>query len=212
MVEEPMTTTFKILVTLTALIFGAGCAGEFDLSADPDSTQVLFPGGEVDENGNIVTPGTANPEGESVPLTPAFQIEKNEVRLLPFHIRMAKLSRVVNLPVEDPIFDEVMAHRYDLGDHNYGQSVGPDLSWNASKISVWVDAIRPVCASEAMALAYPTLPEELNALLLAAYGREATTDDLADYDAVLADVTLSDAERYEAVCLAVLTSSEFVAQ
>lgn len=206
---KPMTTISKYLAILLALMISAGCAGEFDVVADPESSE-RFPSATDEEGG--VTGGPADPGVETVPLKPGFAIEKNEVRLLPFHIRLAKVSRVVALPPSDPIFSELLAHRYELGDHNFGQSIGADLSWNASKMAVWVEALRPVCASEAMATAYPTLPEELNAMLLAAYGREATPEDLADYDAVLADATLSDADRYEAVCLAVLTSSEFVAQ
>lgn len=205
-----MTTISTYLAILMALMISAGCAGEFDVVADPESSD-RFPAAEHSEDGEA-SDGTTTPGVETVALKPGFVIEKNEVRLLPFHIRLAKLTRVVKLPAEDPIFSELFARRYELGDHNFGQSIGPDLSWNASKMAVWVDALRPVCASEAMAIAYPTLPEELNAMLLAAYGREATPEDLADYDAVLADATLSDADRYEAVCLTVLTSSEFVAQ
>ena len=200
----------KNLLTILVLATLAGCAGEFDVFTDPDGPSVQFPAGEVDENGNPVSGEDGEQQVEQ--LEPGFAIHREEVRLLPYHTRMQKLSRVAGVSVDDPIFDELRQSRYDLGDHNYGQGIGPDLSWTANKMSIWVRGLRPVCNSEAMASNYPFLPEHLNEMLQAAYGREATQEDLADYESILSDVTLSDADRYEAVCLAVLTSTEFVAQ
>lgn len=195
----------------TLLALCVGCAGEFDMAAsddEPGSKGVTF-----DENGKPVHPDdpAAERETEVVPLAPGFDIEKTDVRLLPFHTRMQNLARVTGLSADDPLFDAIYARRYDLGDHNYGQGIGPDLNWNASKMAIWVEALRPVCSSEAMAQRYPELPADLDALLTAAYGRETTADDRAPFDEVVNEVALSDADRYEAVCLSVLTSSEFVA-
>lgn len=201
----------KQFITILVLAMLTGCAGEFDLFSHPDHTDARFPGGSIDEDGN---PTTSSPDAEPQVegLEPGFTIEREEVKLLPYHTRMQKLARVTGLSVDDPLFDELRASRYDLGDHNYGQGIGPDLSWTANKMSIWVRALRPVCNSEAMASKYPFLPEHLNELVLDAYGREATQADLADFDEVVNDAGLSDADRYEAVCLAVLTSTEFVAQ
>ncbi len=210
-----MRSAANILMVLVVGSFLWGCAGEFDLSTTGD-TEVSFPDAVVDENGRVTVPGrpgsTADPEPEVRPIEAGFQLERTEVRVLPFHTRMQNLARVTGLPVEDPLFDELRARRYDLGDHNFGEGVGADLSWNASKMAIWVEALRPVCASEAMATRYADLPADLDSLVTNAYGRPVTEADRADFQAVLGSVELSDADRYEAVCLTILTSSEFVAQ
>jgi len=207
-----MKRSMKVWMVTALLLTSSACAGEFDIFADPDGGEVMFPGGGVGTDGRITGGATTmGPGTQVVPLAPGFTIERNEVRLLPFHVRMEKLSRVTGLAKDDPLFDEIWAHRYDLGDHNYGQGVGPDLSWNASKMSVWVESLRPVCNSEAIATRFPSLPENVGDLLASAYGRPAAAEDLADFQAVVNEVQLDDAARYESVCLAVLTSSEFVA-
>lgn len=197
-------------LTVMMLMLSA-CAGEFDMSSDGPDTDAMFG-----------TPGATNPDGTPVDptaetpvqteeLTPGFSIERNEVRLLPFHVRVQKLAQVSGLDPQDPMFDEVWAGRYDLGDHNYGQGIGPDLSWNASKMAKWVEALQPLCASEQMATLYD-LPADTGALLAAAYGRTPDAEEVAMFtDAVDAQM-LDEAARYQAICLAILTSSEFVAQ
>lgn len=187
---------FITLLTLAAF----GCEGTINLlEVDPETGETK----DVDAKSG---------EAEDEELPPPFELSRESVQLLPFHVRIAKLARVTGVGEDAPIFDDLMAARYDLGDHNYAQGIGPNLQWNASKMALWVESIRPVCQSDAMRQRYPFLPEHLNEMLEAAYGREATQDDLAAYEDVLADTQISEEERYEAVCLAVLTSTEFVAR
>lgn len=189
-------TLHLALILLVGLALG--CEGTIDLlEVDPAT-------GET----NSVDPN----DSEAEELPPPFELSRSSVQLLPFHVRLAKISNVTGAPESAPIFDELRAARYDLGDHNYAQGIGPDLQWNASKMALWVESLRPVCQSEQMRQRYPFLPEHLNELLTAAYGREATRDDLELYDEVLAETAIAEPERYEAVCLAVLTSTEFVAR
>lgn len=170
----------------------------------------------IDENGNSsptsTSPGTPNVPGDNTvteDLEPGFTFQRDEVRLLPFHTRVQKLVTVTGLAADDPLFDQLYRSRYDLGDHNYGQGVGPELSWNATKIGLWVRVLRPVCASDAFATRYD-LPSETALLMSAAYGRTPGADEV---DAIVQGVAgLDEAGTYEAVCLAVLTSAEFVAQ
>lgn len=202
----------KTLTVIIAALALVGCAGEFDVFADQDDPQILLPNGtDTNDDSDPTSPETGGGTG-TTPLAPGFEVHKEEVRLLPFHIRMQKLGSLTGLSSNDPLFDELRDNRYDLGDHNYAQGIGADLSWNASKISIWVRGLQPICASEAMSMRYTELPAQLDELILAAYGREATPDDIATFDDALSDVQLDDAARYQAVCLAVLTSSEFVAQ
>jgi hypothetical protein len=59
---------------------------------------------------------------------------------------------------------------------------------------------------------YPALPDELDALIAAAHGRSATAEDLASVETALEGLALDPDARYEAICLAVLSSAEFVIQ
>ncbi len=191
-----------ILILTMSLL---GCAGEFDMSTDG----VSMPSGWS-------PPSSTNPndpEAETVTedLTPGFALERDEVRLLPFHIRMEKLTRVTGLTAQDPLFDALWAKRYELGDHNFGQGIGPDLSWNASKIAIWVRALRPVCASEVIATRF-NLPQDTAGLMAAAYGRDPAPEEVDELAAAVAGQALDEAGAYEATCLGVLTTAEFVAQ
>ena len=188
----------KIYVLVGAfMIFG--CQGT--VGADHDLVGADDPSKENNQN-ETTDPGS---------IGPAFSFERSNVRLLPFHVRMNKLATVTGLPTTDPVFSELRANRYVLGDHNYGENIGADLNWNASKMGIWVESIQPVCASEAMAQRYPSLPENLSDLWLTAYSREMEP---GEADPILAiDVSnLDEAGRYETFCVAVLTSAEFVAQ
>jgi hypothetical protein len=189
---------FQLLLT-ASLLFTAACEGSMDmLEVDPETGEAV----------SIVE--RDNPEEPAEELPPAFELKRENVQLLPFHVRLDKLSRVTGATENDPIFDELRASRYDLGDHNFAQGIGPDLTWNSSKMALWVETLKPVCNSQQMRDRYPFLPEHLNEMLTAAYGREATQDDLAAFEDVLATNQAGEAETYEAVCLAVLTSTEFV--
>lgn len=132
------------------------------------------------------------------------------VALLPFDVRLAKVARVAGLPIDDPALAQLRARRFELGDHDFSIGVRPDSSWSVSRIGAWVKALKPVCASPVMRHRYPSLPQNLDAFVLAAYGREATNDDRA---AMTEAVSALDAEsKHELVCLAVLSSLEFVSR
>lgn len=182
------------LFFLTCLtLFGAACTGgDLDLLV-PDDAKIAAPQGTADSD----TP------------PPAFTLPREYAQLLPFHVRIKKLSAVSGLASNDPAFDAVWRNRYALGDHNYGQGIGADLTWSAAKMSTWVKSVKPVCASQAIQSRFPALPEDVNELTLAAYGREVNQDDLELIDAAVAPST-SPEQRYEAICLAVLSSMEFV--
>ena len=81
----------------------------------------------------------------------------------------------------------------------------------ALKVADWVRAIKPICASPQMRARYSALPDKLPQLIEAAYGRAATP---ADTDAVTSSAMglMPAATRYETICLAMLSSLEFVAQ
>lgn len=199
-------------LTTLALIFGllSGCAGEFEISSTSDATIADTKIPKRNSDGTIQREDEEAEEEIEV-LPPAFELNRENVQLLPYHVRMNKLTQVTGLSTDDPAFDALKRNRYALGDHNYGQGIGADLSWSASKMSTWVESLEPVCASAAMSERYPQLPEQINELMLAAYGREAQEEDLALVEDTLTEIDMADVEtRYRAVCLSVLSTVEFV--
>ena len=88
----------------------------------------------------------------------------------------------------------------------------PDTSWTSSRLTTWVKALKPVCTSPAMRARYASLPDKLDDLVLAAYGRRATPDDRRIVDEALAGAPLDEPGRYEVTCLTILSSLEFVAR
>lgn len=155
----------------------------------------------------------ARPDDPEVVPTTAFEEPSDRMQLLPFDVRLNRLASVVGVPASDPIFDEVRARRFELGDHDYARGTGPDLSWTASRMAVWLRAVRPVCDSPQMRERYPTFAGSLDALVLAAYGRRATAADHDAYDAAIAGgAPVDEAATYRASCLAFLSSTEFVAR
>lgn len=160
-------------------------------------------------------PGAAPPPTASpAPATPhaVFTVPTQAPQLLPFSVRLQRVAAVAGVPTGDPLLATLRANRTELGDHDYANSVKTDLGWTALKMSVWVRSVQPVCQSDAMRRRFADLPANLPQLVEAAYGRAATAQDTADVQASLTGLTLSPAARYNSLCLAVLSSMEFVAQ
>ena len=149
---------------------------------------------------------------DAAPQGAAFSYAKEQVLLLPFSVRLSKVASVLGVTTDDAALSELRARRLELGDYNFAQGVKPDRMWNAARISLWVRAMRSACGSEAIKKRFPSLPESLPALITAAYGRRATPEDGAAIDEALAGLSLDAEARYQSVCLAVLSSTEFVSR
>ncbi len=142
---------------------------------------------------------------------PAYTQAAVQVRLLPFSIRLAKVAAVVGKPTSDAMFADLVRRRYQLGDYDFANGIVADYQWSASRMSNWVDSLKPVCASADMAQRFPNLGSgDLDAFYKAATGRTLTQDELASFNQALTG--LSGDERDTTTCLAVLASLEFVAQ
>jgi hypothetical protein len=138
-------------------------------------------------------------------------LDAPEIQLLPFTMRLSKLSHVLERPISDPLFDTLIQQRFALGDHNYARALRPDRRWSARKMGIWIKSLLPICESDRFAELYPAVAESPDALVIRAYGRTA---DMADHMAVF-DILESmdaDANADVTVCLALLTSLEFVVQ
>lgn len=198
----------RVFALLPALALGA-CAPPPALGGDDDTPAGSTSGPAEDDTGAPATTG-APPDAE--PLPDPFELNRETLRLLPFAVRFKRLQQLLGLPAEDPTFDVLRARRYELGDYNHALGVSPDLTWNATRMSGWVAAMRPVCNSAAMKARFPGFPDHLADLLAAAYGTPATPEQLASYEDLLGAAQFDDATRYELVCVAALSALEFVAQ
>jgi hypothetical protein len=143
---------------------------------------------------------------------PAFEVPKNQVELLPFRVRLARIAQVAGVTTDDPMLAEIRDRAAELGDHDFATGVRPNLAWTAARMSTWVKALKPVCTSEAFRARYPDLGTDPSALIAAAWGRPASEADLADIEAALDGADIDSEERTQAVCFAVLSSVELVAK
>jgi len=143
---------------------------------------------------------------------PDFVVPRNQVELLPFRVRLARVAQIAGVTTDDPLLEEMRARAAELGDHDFSTGVRPNLAWTAARMSTWVKALKPVCTSEAFRARYPDFASDPSALIAAAWGRPATDADLAEIEAALEGVELDSEERVQAICFAVLSSVELVAK
>jgi hypothetical protein len=142
---------------------------------------------------------------------PAYTQPAAQVRLLPFTIRVAKVSAVVGKPISDAMFSELVRRRYQLGDYDFANGIVADNQWSASRLSNWVDSLLPVCASADMVSRFPELAgRDLDAFYKAATGRTLTQDEVAVFGDAITGLTGEEGDV--TTCLAVFSSLEFVAQ
>jgi hypothetical protein len=156
------------------------------------------------------TGGGAAGQGPPAPPAP-FTPPSDDIMVLPFSVRLAKVAAVAGVQPSDPLMNSLRANRLSLGDYDFANNVQPDKTWTALKVADWVRAMKPICASTQMRARYPSLPESLPALIEAANGRAATAEDTAAITSSAMGLPASPL-RYETICLAVLSSLEFVAQ
>ncbi len=188
----------RILLALAVAVSGvlSACSGDIGSA---------LRGGD----GDPASPGAAAAPSNS---THPFDLAVDAPQLLPFTVRLARVAAVLGTDIDAPALETLRKNRTGLGDHDFANGQQPDRLWSASRMSLWIRSLKPVCASQAMRDRYPALPEDLGALIQAAYGRAMTADDRAAIDEVLGTATLDPATRYQLVCLAVLSSAELVVQ
>ena len=178
----------------------------------------LRPGEDAPASQEIPTtpaqPGTpVVPQEPELPEVPqAFERTRDKLTLLPFKVRHQRLAALAERPLDDAIFDALDYHRYELGDFNYAQGIRPDRTWTASKLATWVRALRPFCESSVMREKYESRPNPLRDLIEDAYGRPATPAEETEYQSILAEENLEPNTLFPTACIAILSSTEFVAQ
>lgn len=163
--------------------------------------------GDAGDDSDELPPRLPHPD----PVPPGFEVPSSEVELLPFHVRMQNLSSVTGQKLDHPMFLELWERRYALGDHDYSQLVAPDLKWSPERMEGWVRGIKPVCDDPAFQAKYPDLATDPTKLVREAFARDPEPEELAAFSEVTSG-QVDGAGRYRMVCLAVLTSLDFVAR
>lgn len=195
----------KYLVPICALLT-ISCTGILD---GKDEQAGMSPGGPPTTGmPNNPNPGTAG-TGNTTNATP-FGVRIGQPELLPFDVRVRRVSNVLNVPVTSPMFSDMQAKNIQLGDYNHAQGALPDNLWLARRISTWADALTPVCASSEMKAMFPALPADASKLIKAAWGREPSAEEVTELNAAVTAAALSADESYEATCMSVFTAAEFV--
>ncbi len=197
-------------VLVLALALG-GCEGAI-LGPSGGGSADTPPGGPGSSAGSAPdTTNTPSATGTTPPVG-GFTVPAEQPVLLPFETRLSKVAAVAGLPESDPAFDLLRQNATRLGAYDFANGVVPDHSWTALRLSLWVQSLKPVCASPAMAARFPALPESLGPFIEAAYGRAMTDEDLADIDAARAGLALTPEQLSRTLCLALLSSAELVIQ
>jgi hypothetical protein len=139
-----------------------------------------------------------------------YSVPGDQVDLMPFHARLANLAMVLGVEQDDPLLDTVKEFRYQLGDHDWANGYAADLRWSADRMQVWVRAIKPICDSNHMRARYPDLVQDPGSLQRVAWGREPTGEDLEAMSSIMTSNQHDWSTQYGLMCLAILSSLEFV--
>ncbi len=160
------------------------------------------------------TPGQPLP-GQTlvVPSETAFPPSRDKLVLLPFDVRLKRIADVAGVATSDAMLSELRARRIDLGAHDFGSNVAPDLSWSAQRMTIWVQAIAPICDNATFKGRFSDWSDGLKTFAPLAWGRKADAADLAHLEQTIAEAkTDSKESQWRATCLLLLSSSELVAQ
>jgi hypothetical protein len=200
--------TFSAVAWFTASLAStlSGCRGSSEISLSTTTDVAAVP---------RTTSAKESPTATAAPSAAserAFTPSNQTLALLPFAARLNKVAAVVDLPPEDALFDSLRALRFELGDHDYAQGVSIDLRWSARRMATWVQGIRPICDSARMRQEFPDFSTTLDKFTARAHAREVSAEDQLEVEALLNDPALPDGSRYRTICIALLSSAEFVSQ
>ncbi len=186
---------------VTIALLCCSCTGILDGEAPGHK---LTPGGG--SGGATGTGGSSGTMSRGAP----FSVKIGEPELLPFDVRVRRISNVLKVPVTHPMFADIMAKNIQLGDYDHAEGALPDNLWLARRIAVWADGLTAVCGSSEMKVSFPNLPENVPQLIKAAWGRNASDEEVTETKTAVTEAALPNAESYEATCMAVFTAAEFV--
>lgn len=125
-----------------------------------------------------------------------------------FQIRLGKVASSLNVAENSAALSSLRTNRFVLGDYDFANSVSPRTTWESSDMGRWLDNIQPACSG-----ARPTnpWPAAASTLFTRAYGRAMSAADTA----VMNDIdrlSVPAEEKYEILCMVLLSSMEFIAK
>jgi hypothetical protein len=126
---------------------------------------------------------------------PGYSLNQDGGTLLPLERRLAKLSGALGLAATDPVLTAARQ-----------VAARPGLA-----ASAWRDAVALPCATESTWERFGGSPDPTGALIHAAYGRTADAADRLNAESATAGLT-APRQQLQALCVAVLSSPELVAQ
>lgn len=196
------------LVAVFAVAIGlTGCTGQIaGPPAGPDGPGATPGPSDPGDPDDPSEPGVRPPQNDG----PDLALDTASPRLLPFEVRLARVASVLGVDAGADILSGVRRARIALGDYDHSRGILPDGQWSATRMVTWMSAMRPLCESQQMRGQFPSLPGDLQGLASAAWGRTADPGELTILEEETA--SLGEQERYAALCVAVLSSAEFVFQ
>jgi hypothetical protein len=192
----------KSLIPICALLT-VSCTGILDGKEDAPAMPTETPV-------NMNTAGTTSQTPMTVDPGAPFLVRNKEPELLSFQMRLRRIASALSVDINHPMFAEMHDKHLSLGDYDYANGAQSDGGWNANRIALWMDVLRPICASTEMKTKFPALPENLPQLARAAWGHLPAAADTQDYADAIAASGLDAATVYESTCIAVFSSAEFV--
>jgi hypothetical protein len=190
------------------LLLAAGCAGVIDSPLAPSAPT----GPAAAAQPPSPTPAAPAPPPAKVRTERAFTPSADRLALLPFEVRLNRLSAVTGAPTTDAIFADLRARRLDLGAHDFGANVAPDLTWSAQRMGTWVQGLFKVCDDSRVKARYPSWSSGLDTFAQAAWGRTATDEDRQLLAEATSEAGASGEDAWRAGCLTLLSSAELVTQ
>lgn len=193
-------------VLLASALALSGCMGTaLDFPSNVAGGGSGGTGGSGGGNSPNPNPGTNDPTERPVVVLPTAQ-----VKLLPFDVRLRRIADGVGIAVSDKVFDTARASKFALGAHDFANGTSPDLSWNTQRMSVWIEAMLPVCRDSRVKTKLGDWKQGgVDKFIQSAFGRAAVAGDTDDLAPVLA---ISGDDGWLLGCLALVSSAEVLLQ
>lgn len=145
------------------------------------------------------------------PLTPPPLDLRFTFKLSPeptlFRARLAKLASLMGSAAHTSL-SKLKADRLLLGDYDFSAAIIPKESWEATDMKAWVQAIEPVCASTDLRSRFPW-SSGASAFVTATLGRQPSSIETG----IIQDInqeSISDSEKFDVLCITILSSLEYV--
>lgn len=149
--------------------------------------------------------------GPVTPIEPDDLTFTYRVNLEPmlFKTRLAKLVSFVGSSTHSSL-DKVKADRIFLGDYDFANAILPKVSWEATDMKAWIEAIEPICAANDVKTRF-SWPNNTNNFVQTALGRAPSALENT-FIQELNNRSIPNAEKFEVLCITTLGSLEYTSK